>query len=84
MLSFRHAAAAVLVALAVAAAPVLEAQELAPVPGVFRAFAPTLDVGRDRKDFEVDSTYSGLPGPQLVQRVREEGYRVEGVYIGTG
>ena len=38
---------------------------------------------RDRKDFGLESTYSGLPGPQIVQRAREEGYRAEGVYIGT-
>lgn len=45
--------------------------------------AEIADALRDRKDFGVESTYSGLPGPQLVQRVREEGYRVEGVHIGT-
>ena len=45
--------------------------------------AEIADAIRDRRDFGVESTYSGLPGPQIVQRVREEGYRVEGVYIGT-
>ena len=37
-----------------------------------------------RQDFGVESTFSGRPGPALVRRAREQGYRVEGYYIGTG
>lgn len=37
-----------------------------------------------RLDFGTESTYSGKPGPALVERVAAEGYRVEGVYLGTG
>ena len=36
-----------------------------------------------RRNFGIESTYSGLPGPSMVDRVRKAGYRVEGVYIGT-
>lgn len=36
-----------------------------------------------RLDFGTESTYSGQPGPGLVERVIKAGYRVEGVYIGT-
>ena len=36
-----------------------------------------------RLDFGTESTYSGQPGPALVERVIEAGYRVEGVYFGT-
>ena len=35
------------------------------------------------RDFGTESTYSGKPGPALVERVVAEGYRVEGVYLGT-
>ena len=34
-------------------------------------------------DFGIESTYSGRPGRAMVERVKEAGYRVEGVYIGT-
>ena len=34
-------------------------------------------------NFGIESTYSGRPGPQLVERAIEAGYRIEGVYIGT-
>ena len=34
-------------------------------------------------DFGMESTYSGLPGPTMVDRVIKAGYRVEGVYMGT-
>ena len=37
----------------------------------------------ERLDFGMESTYSGLPGPELVNRVIRAGYRVEGIYIGT-
>ena len=36
-----------------------------------------------RLDFGTESTYSGLPGQTLVERVRKFGYRVEGIYLGT-
>ena len=36
-----------------------------------------------RADFGTESTYSGLPGPSLVDRVIKAGYRVEGIYLGT-
>ena len=36
-----------------------------------------------REDFGIESTYSGSPGRAMVERVREAGYRVEGVYLGT-
>lgn len=36
-----------------------------------------------RFDFGVESTYSGRPGREMVDRVRRAGYRVEGVYVGT-
>lgn len=35
------------------------------------------------QDFGTESTYSGLPGQALVERVIGAGYRVEGVYLGT-
>ena len=31
----------------------------------------------------MESTYSGRPGPELVERAIEAGYRIEGIYIGT-
>ena len=36
-----------------------------------------------RLDFGTESTYSGQPGPAIVERVIEAGYRVQGVYFGT-
>lgn len=36
-----------------------------------------------RVDFGIESTYSGRPGRAMVERAKREGYRVEGVYIGT-
>lgn len=36
-----------------------------------------------RLDFGIESTYSGRPGREMVDRVRRAGYRIEGVYIGT-
>ncbi len=38
---------------------------------------------RDRYDFGVESTYSGRPGPALMERARKAGYRIEGIYLGT-
>ena len=38
---------------------------------------------REELDFGIESTYSGLPGPEMVRRVVETGYRVEGLYFGT-
>ncbi len=37
----------------------------------------------ERRDFGIETTYSGRPGRGLVERVLDAGYRVEGVYIGT-
>ena len=37
----------------------------------------------ERLDFGIESTYSGQPGPALVERVIKANYRVEGVYFGT-
>ena len=36
-----------------------------------------------RYNFGMESTYSGRPGPELVERAIEAGYRIEGIYIGT-
>ncbi len=36
-----------------------------------------------RLDFGTESTYSGLPGQTLVERVVQAGYRAEGIYLGT-
>ncbi len=36
-----------------------------------------------RLDFGTESTYSGQPGPALVERAIKAGYRIEGVYFGT-
>ena len=36
-----------------------------------------------RLDFGKGRTYSGTPGPAVVERVMEAGYRVEGVYVGS-
>ncbi len=38
---------------------------------------------RERLNFGMESTYSGLPGPDMVERVIQAGYRVEGLYLGT-
>lgn len=38
---------------------------------------------RERLNFGMESTYSGLPGPDMVERVIQNGYRVEGIYLGT-
>ena len=38
---------------------------------------------RYRLSFGVESTFSGRPGPAMVERVRRAGYRVEGIYLGT-
>lgn len=34
-------------------------------------------------NFGIESTYSGRPGPELVGKAVEAGYRIEGIYIGT-
>ncbi len=39
-------------------------------------------IGR-RLSFGIESTFSGRPGPAMVERVRKAGYRVEGIYLGT-
>lgn len=36
-----------------------------------------------RLSFGVESTYSGRPGREMVERVRGADYRIEGIYIGT-
>ncbi len=38
---------------------------------------------REELDFGIESAFSGLPGPEMVRRVVEAGYRVEGLYFGT-
>ena len=38
---------------------------------------------REQLNFGMESTYSGLPGPDMVERVIQAGYRVEGLYLGT-
>ena len=38
---------------------------------------------REGLNFGIESTYSGLPGPDMVKFVIEAGYRVEGLYLGT-
>ncbi len=38
---------------------------------------------REGLNFGMESTYSGLPGPDMVKRVVQKGYRVEGLYFGT-
>lgn len=38
---------------------------------------------RERLDFGMESTYSGLPGREMVKRVIGAGYRVEGRFFGT-
>ena len=37
----------------------------------------------ERRNFGIESTYSGRPGRALVERALEADYRVEGIYIGT-
>ena len=37
----------------------------------------------NRLDFGTESTSSGRPGREMVDRVRNAGYRIEGIYIGT-
>ena len=37
----------------------------------------------ERLDFGIETTFSGIPGPQWLHRAKAEGYRVEGLYIGT-
>ena len=38
---------------------------------------------RHRLSFGIESTFSGRPGPEMVERVRQAGYRIEGIYLGT-
>ena len=45
--------------------------------------AQIADSIEERLDFGTECTYSGLPGPSLVDRVIQTGYRVEGIYLGT-
>ena len=40
-------------------------------------------VMKARLDFGIESTYSGRPGREMVERAKAADYRVEGVYIGT-
>ena len=37
----------------------------------------------DRRNFGIESSYSGRPGRVLVERALEAGYRVEGIYSGV-
>ncbi len=41
------------------------------------------DIFAARLDFGIESTFSGRPGPALMQRAIDQGYQVEGYYIGT-
>ncbi len=36
-----------------------------------------------RLSFGIESTYSGRPGREMVERLRGAGYRIEGIYLGT-
>ena len=36
-----------------------------------------------RQDFGTETTYAGRRGPGMVQQLREQGYRIKGIYIGT-
>ena len=36
-----------------------------------------------RLSFGYESTYSGRPGPEMVERLRQADYRIEGIYLGT-
>ena len=45
--------------------------------------AQTAEAIGQRLDFGTESTDSGQPGPAIVERVIEAGYRVEGVYFGA-
>ena len=36
-----------------------------------------------RLNFGMESTYSGRPGREMVQRAVDSGYRIEGIYFGT-
>ena len=38
---------------------------------------------RARMSFGIESTCSGRPGREMVERVRRANYRIEGIYIGT-
>ena len=38
---------------------------------------------REGLNFGMESSYSGMPGPDMVERVIRVGYRVEGLYFGT-
>ena len=35
------------------------------------------------QDFGTETTYAGRRGPGMVQQLREQGYRIDGIYIGT-
>lgn len=35
------------------------------------------------QDFGTETTYAGRRGPGMVQQLRAQGYRIEGIYIGT-
>ena len=38
---------------------------------------------RERLSFGIESTYSGRPGREMVERMRAADYRIEGIYLGT-
>ncbi|MCY3818452.1 MAG: hypothetical protein OXH52_03670 [Gammaproteobacteria bacterium] len=38
---------------------------------------------REKLDFGYESTFSGRPGPALLERAKAAGYRVEGYFLGT-
>ena len=35
------------------------------------------------QNFGTETTYAGRRGPEMVQQLHEQGYRIEGIYIGT-
>lgn len=38
---------------------------------------------KSKKSFGIESTYSGRPGREMVERTKLAGYRIEGIYLGT-
>ena len=49
--------------------------------GIFEA--QVAEAIKRRQSFGIESTFSGRPGPDMVERVQQAGYRVEGIYLGT-
>lgn len=49
--------------------------------GIFEA--EVAEAIRHGLSFGIESTFSGRPGPEMVERVRQADYRIEGIYLGT-